>query len=104
MATYPLSQISRDYFAVENVLQRRREQVESVKGKPTPFRVEFRYRGGSRSYQYFTDIIAAMAADDRQCRYGMTGRAIIERPLSQQVQVRGPRGGWSKWTEASNED
>lgn len=88
-----------DFFAVEEVLQHRREQADSVKGKETPFRVQFRYSGSTRSYQYFTDTDSAGHATDRRASYGPTGRAHIDHPLSQQIQARGPRGGWSKYQE-----
>jgi hypothetical protein len=81
---------------IENELRKRRDQAESVRGKETPFRVEFLYRGGTRHWQYFLDIIDATRAEDSLCTYGITGRAIIERPYSQVIQVRGPRGGWRK--------
>lgn len=88
------------YFAIEKVLQKRREHIESVKGKDTPFRVEFRYRGGTRSYQYFCTLEDAQnAEDDKVCRYSVFGNAIIESPSSRQIQVRGVRGGWKKFVE-----
>lgn len=86
--------IANDYFAVEDVIQQSQRQRNSVRGKDTPFRVEFRYRQGARSYQYFEDINSASAASDRKAGYGPTGRAHIEHPLSQVIQLRGPRGGW----------
>jgi hypothetical protein len=83
-----------DYLAVEEVIQEGHRQLESVKGKDTPFRVEFRYRGGRKSWQYFEDLASARKASDRHAGYGPTGRAYVEHPLSQVIQVRGPRGGW----------
>jgi hypothetical protein len=91
-----MSTIANDYFRVEEVLQHRREQSASVKGKYCPFRVEFRYRGGTRHYQYFPDIASAETATDHMAGYSPMGRARIERPLSQVVQQRGTRGGWSR--------
>lgn len=91
-----MSDISKDYFAVEEVIQSSRQQYESVRGKDTPFRVEFRYRRSSRSYQYFEDMVSARKASDRRAGYGPTGRAYVEHPLSQVIQVRGPRGGWKR--------
>ena len=91
-----MSDLARDYFAIEDVLRRTREQRESVRGKDTPFRVEFRYRRGTRSYQYFEDQAAALNASDRKPGYGPTGRGYIEHPLSQVIQFRGSRGGWRK--------
>ena len=90
----PTAQIVSDFWRVEAILAHRREQQESVKGKDTPFRVEFRYRHGTKHYQYFVDLGSAKTATDRSVRYGLTGRAVVESPLSQQVQVQGPRGGW----------
>ena len=81
---------------IENELYKRRAQAESVRGKETPFRVEFRYRGGTRHWQYFLNQNDADGAEDSLCTYGPMGRAIIERPSSQVLQILGPRGGWSK--------
>ena len=89
----------RDFRKLEDIFAHAREQRESVAGKDTPFRVEFRYRGGTRHYQYFTDVKSAKNARDRSCRYGTTGRVMIEEPLSQQIQVRGPRCGWKAYKE-----
>lgn len=93
------SQISDDFFAVEAVLKARREQEESVAGKNTPFRVEFRYSHGTKHWQYFETLAAAMTAEDARASYGPTGRAVIESPRSKQIQVRGPRGGWNRKEE-----
>jgi hypothetical protein len=81
---------------IENELQKRRDQAESVRGVDTPVRVEFRYRGGTKHWQYFRSADDAVGAVDSLCSYSPTGRAIIERPSSQVFQFRGPRGGWSK--------
>lgn len=99
-----MSQIAKDYFAVEDVLQSARQQRESVRGKDTPFRVEFRYRRGTKSYQYFEDRATAAIASGRKPGYGPTGRAYIEHPLSQAVQVRGLRGGWKKSEDFHDEN
>jgi len=88
-----------DYFAVEDVLRNHREQRERVRGKDTPFRVEFRYPQGTRHYQYFEDFESASRATDRAPSYNIFGHAVIRRPTSQQIQVRGPRGGWKKAPE-----
>jgi hypothetical protein len=84
------------FLAIESVIQARARQRESVKDKDTPFRVEFRFRHGTRHYQYFETYAAASLACDAACTYGPTGRAIVEAPRSQQVQIRGPRGGWKR--------
>lgn len=89
------------YFAIERELQKRRDQYESVKGKETPFRVEFRYRQGTRHYQYFETYDDALKAEDSSCRYSPFGSAVIERPLSHQIQIQGPRGGWKKYTTSN---
>lgn len=83
-----------DYFAVESVIQASRQQQDSVHVKDTPFRVEFRYRHGMKRWRYFEDRQTAESASDRKAGYGPTGRAYVEHPLSQVIQVRGPRGGW----------
>lgn len=82
------------FHQIETVLQHNRDQAASVRGKDTPFRVEFRYRGGTRHWQYFTSLEEAMLGTDASCRYGPTGRAIVEMPRSRQIQRRGPRGCW----------
>jgi hypothetical protein len=84
------------YLQIESELQARREQAESVRGKDTPFRVEFRYPGGTKHWQYFQTAEDAQRAKDSYCTYRLTGCAVIRRPTSQQMQVRGPRGGWRK--------
>lgn len=84
-----------DFQSIESELNLRRVQSDSVRGKDTPFRVEFRYSGGTKHWQYFVSAEDAASAEDSQCSYGPTGRAIIQRPSSQIIQVRGPRGGWS---------
>ena len=84
-----------DFLAVEKELQLRRKQAESVRGKDTPFRAEFRYRGGTKHYQYFVSQKDARLGTDSKCVYSPTGRAIIETPTSIQIQMRGPRGGWN---------
>jgi hypothetical protein len=89
------------YLAIETELQRLRAQAQSVKGKDTPFRVEFRYPGGTKHWQYFTTVDDADQAEDSSCTYGLTGRAYIAKPSSQQIQQRGPRGGWTKFTPCS---
>lgn len=86
-----------DYHDIEFELRRRREQVDSVRDKDTPFRVEFRYGGGTKHWQYFVSSEDAASAEDSLCSYGPTGRAIIRRPSSQIIQVQGPRGGWKRF-------
>ena len=96
--------MSRDYFAVEDALRSEREQRESVRGKDTPFRVEFRFRHGTRHYQYFTNYELCLTATSSAPSYGPTGRAHIERPTSQQIQERGPRGGWRSSAATGGEE
>lgn len=83
-------------YQIETELQRRQAQADSVRGKDTPFRVEFRYPQGTRHWQYFTSAEDATQAEDSICGYGLTGRPFIRQPRSRQIQVRGPRGGWRK--------
>lgn len=93
-----MNTLANEFFAIEDVLQSQREQRESVKGKPTPFRVEFRFGQGHSSYQYFETYEDASKAECRSCDYSPFGRAIIRRPSSQHIQVKGPRGGWKRFT------
>lgn len=92
-----LSSMAKQFLAVEDVIREEREQREGVKGKPTPFRVEFRYCGGSRSFRYYLDLVTASEAKARKASYGFMGNARIEYPTSQKIQVQGPRGGWRKY-------
>jgi hypothetical protein len=85
-----------DSQLIEAELQRRRDQTDSVRGKDTPYRVEFRYPQGTKHWQYFVSAEDATGAVDSICGYGLTGRGFIRRPTSQQIQFRGPRGGWRK--------
>jgi hypothetical protein len=88
--------IFNDFCRVEQVLQHRRDQSAEVASKVTPYRVEFRYAHGTKHWQYFVDLANARDARDAQASYGPTGRASIEQPRSQQIQVQGPRGGWKR--------
>jgi hypothetical protein len=83
------------FLSIEEELLKRRKQADSVRGKDTPFRVEFRYRGGTKHWQYFCTAEDTAMAEDSSCSYSPQGNARIERPRSQVVQVRGSRGGWS---------
>jgi hypothetical protein len=86
--------LDRGFFAIEAEIEKRRIQLDSVHGKDTSVRVEFRYPRGTIHYQYFTSIEDASKAQDTRCTYrGL--RAVIEKPRSQRIQVRGPRGGWA---------
>lgn len=85
------------YIAIEKELQKRREQADSVIGKHTPYRVEFRYKGGTKHWQYFETYEDCLEAEDSKCRYSIFGNAIIERPSSRQIQIEGPRGGWKAY-------
>lgn len=88
------------YSMIENELQKRRDQADSVRGKDTPYRVEFRYPGGTKHWQYFVSLADAEIAEDSSCSYGPHGNAIVQRPLSKVIQTRGPRGGWNRtWRE-----
>ena len=81
---------------IEAELQRRQRQADSVRGKDTLYRVEFRYPMGTKHWQYFVSRLDADRAEDSMCGYDAKGRGFIRRPLSQRIEVRGPRGGWRK--------
>lgn len=81
---------------IDAELRRRQIQVDSVRGKETPYRVEFRYPQGTKHWQYFVSQEDAADAEDSICGYDYRGSGFIRRPLSRQIQVRGPRGGWRK--------
>lgn len=92
--------IKQDYFRIEEILQKRREQMESVMGKKTPFRVEYRFGHGDKRYQYFETLEDAKAGNDHIiCGYSIFGNAWVKSPISKQIQVKGPRGGWKKFKE-----
>lgn len=84
------------FLQTENELTKRRKQAEGVKGKDTPYRVEFRYPEGTKHWQYFQTISDARKAEDSLCTYNIYGKGVVKKPISQQTQVRGIRGGWSK--------
>lgn len=90
-----------NFFAIEKEMQRRKEQREKFsKLGEMPFRVEFRYRGGSKAWEYYPSYEEAENAEAQvKCRYNIYGSAVIERPSSRQLQVKGPRGGWRKYAE-----
>lgn len=92
------------YLAIEKEMQKRREQADSVRGKDKPFRVEFRYKGGSKHWQYFANYTDCLNAEDSKCSYSIYGHARIEHPYFSEIQVRGKRGGYSKYKqEAAHE-
>jgi hypothetical protein len=84
------------YMLIEHELEKRRKQIDSVRGIETPFRVEFRFPGGTKHFQYFANLPDAQFAEDSSCSYSPNGKAIIQRPISSQIQKRGPWGGWKK--------
>jgi len=85
------------YMSIERELEARREQRKSMEGKEKNFRVEFRFSGGTKHWQYFEKYEDCLVAEDSVCRYGPFGGAIIERPTSKQIQKKGQRGGYSKY-------
>ena len=84
------------FFTIESELAKRREQIACVRGKDTPIRVEFRYSGGTKHWQYFVDQESAACAEDSVLSYLPNGGVRVERYRSKRVQERGPRGGWSR--------
>lgn len=88
------------FLAIEAELQRRREQTDSVRGKDTPFRVAYSFRGQSWHYVYFTSLEDARNAEaPTRCSYNIMGSAILEQPSSRRIEIRGPRGGWRKYVK-----
>jgi hypothetical protein len=89
------------FYDIENEMARQRNQLESVKGKATPYRVEFRFKG-SVQWVYFATVEEAQNAPDTlRCRYSVWGNPYTEYPSSRQIQVRGARGGWNKYKGAT---
>ena len=64
--------------SIESELAKRRAQSDSVRGKDTPFRVEFRYGGGTKHWQYFVSEQDAVLADDSMCLYGRQAIRLSE--------------------------
>lgn len=92
------------FMAINDEMERQRARSESAKGVDTPFRVEFRYQGKSRKYCYFATLHDAINAESpKRCTYSPFGNAILEGPSSCQIQVRGVRGGWSKYRKPTPE-
>ena len=86
----------RGYMAIEAELQKRQKHVHPKK-EDIKFRVEFRYKKGTKHWSYFSSYKEAATAEDTKLRYSIWGDAIIERPTSRQIQVQGKRGGWAKY-------
>lgn len=80
---------------LEDEMDRRREQMESVKGKDTPFRVKFTTQVGW-AYEYYTSYEAAKNADDYIC-FPSSPFHGPSRPKRRSIEVRGPQGGWKKY-------
>lgn len=89
------------FFAINDALAAEKAQRESVKGKDTPFRVEFRFPRGSKAWRYFETYEDAAIATHVRCNYTIFGTPYTESPRSQQIQIKGPRGGWKKFTPNS---
>ena len=90
--------ITSGYFAIEREMQKQQEHYDSIKGKDTPFRVEFRFKKGYLRWLYFATLEEAKGAESpKKCSYNIWGCAVIESPSSRQIQIRGPRGGWKKY-------
>lgn len=82
---------------INDVLAHRREHEKKIKNKDTPFRVEFRFSGGTVHWVYFENLNDCYDAWDAVCKYSPFGKEIIEMPTSKQIQMKGPRGGWKKY-------
>lgn len=69
-------------------------EIVSVVAK---FRVEFRYPHGTLHYKYFNQIDETASATDTMSKFEFgASKPTIYYPTSQQIQVKGPRGGWRK--------
>lgn len=92
--------LDNNFMMVEDVLSQDREQRQREKGKNLLYRVEFRFKGKCCHWHYFETLGEAQAApDSRLAKYSPFGGAVINYPISRQIQIRGPRGGWKKYTE-----
>lgn len=91
------------YMAIESELQKRKEQPHPKK-EDIKFRVEFRYKRGTKHWSYFTSYEEAQKAKDTKLSYNVWGHAVIERPYHSQIQMQGKRGGWKKYTQEANND
>ncbi len=72
------------------------KQRDTVRGKKTPFRMEYRFPQGTRHYLYFRTKKSAEGFRYVQPDYTLFAQPILRYPLSQQLQAEGPRGGWRK--------
>jgi hypothetical protein len=88
------------FTAIEREMQRQHEQHESIKGKNPQYRVEFRFTGGTRHWEYYeTYEECVKAPDSKSCKYSPFGSPYIQNPSSRQIQHRGPRGGWNPYKQ-----
>lgn len=86
-----------EFSAIQTEMARQQRQRELIKGKRPSFRVEFRFRRGTRHWEYYETYQECLTApDSKVCGYSFGG-SFIEHPSSRQIQKRGPRGGWSKY-------
>lgn len=88
-----------DVLNTQAILNKQHEQYLSIKGKDPQYRMEYRFSQRSKSWQYFLTIEDAIKFDYKRIVYGIFGNPVIERPLSSQLQKKGPRGGWSPYKE-----
>mgnify|MGYP003421808762 len=91
-----MSEMTEGFMAIESELQKRRRHEEVMKGKTTEYRVEFRFRRGSKRWMYFEKLEDCKNATSKRCSYNIFGSPLIESPTSKQIQKMGPRGGWRK--------
>ena len=73
------------------------EQKNKVKGKDPQYRTEYRFSRGTKHYMYFMTQEEAEKFNYIAVNYPPIGlRPHKTRPLSKQIQIKGPRGGWRK--------
>jgi len=77
--------------------EKQREQWNSVRGKNPQYRVEYRFKHGTKHYMYFLTQKEAEEFVYVAVNYPPVGLLPYKTyPLSKQIQQKGPRGGWRK--------
>ena len=95
-----MDEMLKEHNEVVKERQRQQNHLESVRGKHTPYRMEYRFGGSIRHYEYFLTPEDARNFLYKRVRYPLIGLTpYLEWPSSWQLQKLGPRGGWSKYKE-----
>lgn len=92
------------FFKTNEELERRKSQRETHRVENPQFRVEFRFKRGTKAWEYYATYEECVNAEDhKRCGYNIFGSPFVEYPSSRQIQQKGKRGGWSKLKAARGE-